>query len=86
MTKDRRSLADRELNIQIVAHEAIEEWRRAVAKHGDNSPDSFNTTNINRLATLGEEFGEVCRLATLGEEFDEVCMTFTYDKEIMPVI
>jgi hypothetical protein len=40
------------------------EWVRASGKHPGHTPDSSSTTDLNRLATLTEELGEVARCLT----------------------
>lgn len=51
-----------------VLSDLYHEMQRARAKHGAESLDGEYTTDLKRLASLGEEYGEVAEC-------------FTYDKE-----
>lgn len=46
----------------------IAEWRRAKEKHGEHTMDGAQITDQERLAALGEEFGEVCRALTYDKD------------------
>lgn len=46
----------------------IEEWIRAKQKHGEKTMDGKQISDRERLAALGEEFGEVCRALTYDKD------------------
>ncbi len=85
-----------ELSVRICAHEAVEEWKRAKAKHGDQTPDGpclperlsgfldlFPVESINRdlASEVVSAYANLRRLATLTEEIGEVGRCLTYDQD-----
>jgi len=46
----------------------VVEWARAKEKHGEKTMDGKEITDLERLAALGEEFGEVCRALTYDKD------------------
>lgn len=54
--------------LQELTMDAVKaEYIRAHVKHGGRTPKSPDMTDGERLAILGEEFGEVCRALTYDE-------------------
>lgn len=46
----------------------VAEFIRAKKKHGDKTPDVPDVPDVERLACLGEEYGEVCRALTYDKD------------------